>query len=694
MENVNLNRRSDYVLGKLPEFSHYAGRLAVIAVPFITLYKPARVGVTALTCSLKIIDITQKDDRTKNEKRLLIAKQVAFLFCVIFRPKEAIVWAIAEQTYDDIKDKNAYAILSRMVYFTSLWNRDPRWVVAALALEIAKDGKEACDQINEGRWLEAGGKLLMAGLRTYQTKEEISRVRRRFFGKEVTQADWDEIVKTKDVEKALKEKNFSDVVKDVRVAPMQKKELYEVDLKNIIFERVDFSGSQLRKSSIENVTFKDCNMEGVFLYRVKLVHVIWERCNVTKGTFYLCKGMDTFFVSCDLTRFCLSECQMEWLEIFASKLYGASFLDNRLAHSILKSCDLTNVLLTNATFKYEDCKEHRITKPVVALTWDFASQGSWGEPVPDVLEDQGMLTLKFPIYPKNCEGLREEVRNKLEHYPLNGEKSRPQMLLDDPRKTPAIEMMKQRVRNVMTYADGAILSGGEDVEPIFYQTGEEGDDFRRSLLEFAVLHSGKPVMGICRGSQVINVYFGGTLKNVEGQTSQQELTYTEGAMGEALRSKIGGPVQGYSAHYQAVDRLGKGLHVLLEKDGVVKATIHENGRVLGTQFHPEAYVHEHRFNESLKTTNAVRILSRLPTYRLGSMQLPKGFVSGEPVFKEDQTLSKRGEKEVIQLINLLIQHMRAEWEGLQNNRIFFKIFYQMVSRGGSTLLQSRSSQGG
>lgn len=694
MENVNFKKRSDYVLGKLPEFNHYAGRLAVIAVPFLSLYKPARVGVTVLTCSLQIIDITQKDDQTKTQKGFQIAKKVSFIFMMVRLPQIAILWSLSEQTYEDIKEQNAFAIFSRIVYFTSLWSRDPRWVFAALVLEIGKDGKEGYDEVNKGRWLEAGGKLIMAGLRTYQTKEEISRLRRRYFGREVTQADWDEIIKAKDVEKALKEKNFSDVVKDVRVAPMQKKELYEVDLKNIVFERVDFSSSGLRDGSIENVTFRDCNMEGIYLGRVKIVHVIWDRCNLLKGTFYLCKGMDTFFGACDLTRFCLSECHMEWLEIFASKLYGASFLDNRLSNSILKSCDLTNVILANATFEHKDCTAHQITKPVVALTWDFASLGSWGEPIPDVLEDQGMLTLKFPIYPQDCEGLSEEVVKKLKRYPLNGGKSRPQMLLDDPRKTPAIEKMKQRAKTVMTYADGALLSGGENVEPIFYQAGEEGGDFRRSLLEFAVIHSGKPVMGICRGSQVINVYFGGTLKDVEGQTSRQELTFTEGARGEALRSIIGGQVQGYSAHHQAVDRLGKGLHVLLEKGGVVKATIHENGRVLGTQFHPEKYVEGLRLDQRLNTVDSRRLLSRIPNYLAAKDDFAEGVGSGEPALKEDKTLSKRGEKEVIQLINLMIQYARNEWSAIQNNRIFFKIFFQMVNRGGSTLQRLRSSQGG
>lgn len=683
MENIQLNRRSDDVLGRLPAFPFYLGRLAVISVPFFSLYKPARMCVSALTCSLQIIEITQNNDQTSVQKGLEIAKKVMFLFCVIYCPKGAFLLAMIAQTYEDIKDRNAYAIFSRKVYIISLWNRDPRWVVAALALEIGKDGREAYDEAHKGRWLEAGGKLFMVALRTYQTNEEISRVRRRFFGKEVKQTDWDEIVKAKDVEKSLKEKNFSDVVKDVKIIPMQKKELYDVTLKNIVFERGDFSGSELRDSSIENVTFRDCNMEDTYLERVKLVHVIWERSNLSKGTFFLCKGMDTYFVACDLTRFCLSECHMERLEIFASKLFGASFYCNYLTSATLKSCDLTDVLLTNATFNRVDCTEHRITQPVVALPWNFSDGGSWGKPLPEALEDHGMLTLKFSMCPDSVDPkiLEREVVEKLKGYPLQGEKSRPQMLLDDPLHTPALETLKWRARHVMTYADGVLLSGGEDVEPSFYQDGNERGDFRRSVLEFAVIHTGKPVMGICRGSQVINVYFGGTLKNVTGQMFNQELVFTKGRLEEALREKIGGPVIGFSSHHQAVDRLGKGLNVILERDGVVKATIHENGRVLGTQFHPEMYVNESReFFYKLNKIHlyALSLKSKI-WHKINNCKKPI-----QKILSRETDLSEL--QKVIRSIN--------SWIPLKNNRIFFKIFFQMVNRGGSTLRRLRFSLGG
>lgn len=686
MGSVNLNKRADYVLGKLPEFTHFAGRLAVVSIPFISLYKPARTGIAVLSSSVQLIDLYQSEGQLK-EKIFKTALNVSFIFLTMYRPKEAVLCALAAQTYEDIKNQDAYAIFSRIVYFTSLYNRDPRWVVAALALEIAKNGKEARDEWRKGRWLEGGAKLLMAALRTYQTKEEVSRVRRRYFGKEVTQADWDKLLLEKDIGKALKEKNFSDVVKDVKVKPLPRKSLQDVTLKDMVFERVDFSESRLRDATIENVTFIECKMEGINFYKVGLIRVVWENCNVSKGMFYLCRGVGLSFKGCDLTRFCLSECEMSWLEIFASKLYGASFLSNNLFESVIKSCDLMNVLLTNATFELIDCTINLITKPVIALTWDFRTGGSWGEPVPDVMEDQGALTLKFPIYPHDIdrEALQIEVESKLQSYPLEGAKSRAQMLLDDPHQTPEIEKMKAKAHVIMKYADGVILSGGENVEEGFYKEAGQGFDYRRSLIEFAVTHIGKPVMGICRGSQLLNVYLGGTLRDVSGQTGRQTFSFGENAKGRALSEKVGEPINGSNAHFQAVDRLGKGLHVLLERKGVVKATMSEDGRLLGTQFHPETYIEEKRTEKLLKEVDTINLISRLLGFSYKFEREARKLISGEPAVQEGNQLSARGQEEIIKLYNFYLRKAMEYTKGYENNRIFFKLFLAMVSRGDSSL---------
>lgn len=144
--------------------------------------------------------------------------------------------------------------------------------------------------------------------------------------------------------------------------------------------------------------------------------------------------------------------------------------------------------------------------------------------------------------------------------------------------------------------DGLILCGGEDIDPAYYGQGMEGTqemDLDRDRAEFAVLKAfldaEKPVLGICRGLQTVNVFFGGTLaQDIPGHGARG------GADGlHPVRRAPGAPMPlsgGWvnSAHHQAADRLGSGLRaVQWAEDGVVEALVHRRLPVWAVQWHPE-----------------------------------------------------------------------------------------------------------
>ena len=146
-------------------------------------------------------------------------------------------------------------------------------------------------------------------------------------------------------------------------------------------------------------------------------------------------------------------------------------------------------------------------------------------------------------------------------------------------------------------AEMLLLPGGGDVEPWRYgaentashiEPGRDEEEFR--LLD-TFLGAGKPVLGICRGLQVINVYFGGTLvqdipghSQMEG-TDRHHLTHIAPSV---LRTLYGEAMEVNSAHHQAADRLGKGLTaVQWATDGVIEAVVHERYPILALQWHPE-----------------------------------------------------------------------------------------------------------
>ncbi|WP_407666271.1 gamma-glutamyl-gamma-aminobutyrate hydrolase family protein [Mycobacterium pinniadriaticum] len=160
---------------------------------------------------------------------------------------------------------------------------------------------------------------------------------------------------------------------------------------------------------------------------------------------------------------------------------------------------------------------------------------------------------------------------------------------------------------VLDGLDGLIVTGGKDVDPAAYghdphpTTDEPARD--RDAWEFALIAAALrrhlPVLGICRGAQVLNVALGGTLHqhlpDLLGHTRHQQgnAVFTTSKIstmaGSLLASLIGPNTNAQCYHHQAIDRLGDGLLVsALDDEGVIEA-VEMPGRdfVLAVQWHPE-----------------------------------------------------------------------------------------------------------
>jgi putative glutamine amidotransferase len=164
--------------------------------------------------------------------------------------------------------------------------------------------------------------------------------------------------------------------------------------------------------------------------------------------------------------------------------------------------------------------------------------------------------------------------------------------------------VNRRVAQYVGELDGLVLQGGADISPLAY--GEEplkpewaGDPMRdRFEIELvqAFAAAGKPVLGICRGAQLINVALGGTLHQDVPlhRTDAYDKHVHEVVLepGSSLARLYGdtGPRRVVSIHHQAIKRLGRDLKVEARShpDGLIEA-IRSTGPsyLCAVQWHPE-----------------------------------------------------------------------------------------------------------
>lgn len=150
---------------------------------------------------------------------------------------------------------------------------------------------------------------------------------------------------------------------------------------------------------------------------------------------------------------------------------------------------------------------------------------------------------------------------------------------------------------------GLLLTGGGDLDWTLFADQDRGSqppDRERDLAELvlcrAFLAAGRPILGICRGMQVLNVALGGDLIQDLSPDLRPFHTRTGGDQIHPIRCREGSflhrlygplfPVN--SSHHQAVARLGEGLRAAAWSEGGVAEALELPGRpVLGVQFHPE-----------------------------------------------------------------------------------------------------------
>ncbi len=169
---------------------------------------------------------------------------------------------------------------------------------------------------------------------------------------------------------------------------------------------------------------------------------------------------------------------------------------------------------------------------------------------------------------------------------------------------PTLSEDRSLLKDIVARIDGLLLSGGRDIDPRFYDE-EPHPNLRpmrleRTQSEMVILEEslkrGIPVLGICGGMQLINVFFRGSLYQdipsqifgalIHEKGSVHEVYVEENTLLREITKEKRFSIKSY--HHQSVKVLGNGLRIsAMCPDGVVEAIEWPNSFVLGLQWHPE-----------------------------------------------------------------------------------------------------------
>jgi putative glutamine amidotransferase len=179
----------------------------------------------------------------------------------------------------------------------------------------------------------------------------------------------------------------------------------------------------------------------------------------------------------------------------------------------------------------------------------------------------------------------------------------------DPVILPAVgEVHSDAAERYAEQLDGFVVSGGADIAPSTYggpepRPGEGDHDPSRDAFELALVRAarrrGKPLLGVCRGMEIVNVAFGGTLAEARHTMApaavgglervvEHRVELTPGSLAAAVYAADG--VDVWCLHHQAPDAVGESLVVSgRSADGVVEVVEGDpkEGFLLGVLFHPE-----------------------------------------------------------------------------------------------------------
>jgi len=414
--------------------------------------------------------------------------------------------------------------------------------------------------------------------------------------------------------KILEENGFSKEIKDLTFS--KNFSLKDMDLEELTFTSCKFDWTPCSNSNLKNVNFKNCNIYNLSLMNSSLEGCIFDNCEGREVMFTGAKldGIafhTSTFISSSFEDASLTNCLFSKSALPGTHFFEADVKDSRFIESNLKD---TVFFGTSDKFQMDNKtkKTASVTRPTTAILIHPEARGITA-PKAYMKLDQSSDTIPLRITMQAQKVTKEGVNNEVESAlskigPYDRSKLPiPQRLITELVINPDCESARilRKAEKLASQVDSLFLPGGEDVPPALYgqEKGEKtdwGGDYRRSILELGLIHQsftkGVPLMAVCRGFQMSNVYFGAQLiQHIDGHKGIQtfELSSPEkrGLYAEVMKNCI------VSAcfHHQAVSEESPAIEHLetaVRYQGLIKATeLDKSGTapMILLQFHPEFY---------------------------------------------------------------------------------------------------------
>lgn len=464
--------------------------------------------------------------------------------------------------------------------------------------------------------------------------------------KEISQHEWDDLVN--------------------RCYNVQNKLDYRVGLSTLLkslgysrtIRGIKVSNAYFSDVAIKNCHFVDCDLRNTNFSFGKFDHSSFTNCKLSESIFFGAKAKGLSFSNCNMAYTCWNQAELQDFSISGpadgyhrlneTTLEGMSFIGANIKGSAtVRNLSLTNVIFGGNVSKFTltGCSEPLINRPIVAIGIDPTYPATFAKKQIAAIRMFEGLPVFYNHYPIDIDpqSLKEDVAEAFREHEKQTTKlmNRAHCLLWATTINHTIGKIKCLAYEYFRHSDGIILPGGDDVPEILYAKLSPSDinlkipystlkytdskELMRSIMEFALLKfcedNNKPALGICRGCQIMNVFLGGTLRNVRDDkqapleiqpspSGQNALETSTPAMSFLKKIHSQEELYAFSAHDQAISRLGRTVSPLICVKNVIKLATAHKGVFILSQAHPEILVHKDIAEEVILKTKSQYILAK------------------------------------------------------------------------------------